>query len=102
MNTLNVTLPKKALEYIDRKAKSQYSSRSAVARAYLLEELNRKMVCEARRQGYSIRKISENMEIPYENVIRILGETQVDEEEEYDGEEQEKTMQEEKSKNALE
>ena len=48
---VNVTLPDKALEYIDSKAKSQYLSRSAVARSFLLEELNRKMVAEARRKG---------------------------------------------------
>lgn len=89
---ISVTLPKNALEYIDRTARQEYLSRSAVARNHLLHEIYTRMVLEARREGYSIRKISENTKIPYDVVLRILGETQVDGEEDDDDTEQLETL----------
>ncbi len=87
-NHISVTLPKNALEYIDKKARHEYNSRSAVARNHLLREIYTQMVLDARREGYSIRKISENTKIPYDIVLKILAETQVDAEEDDDDAEQ--------------
>ena len=91
-NNINVTLPNKALDYIDKKEKAQYLSRSSVARCLFLEELNIKMVVEARQKGYSIRKTAELTNIPYATVLTILGETQTDQHEESDEEEQTKII----------
>lgn len=85
---VNVTLPKKALEFIDREARHRYVSRSAVVRAFVLEALDRKIVVDARRKGFSIRKIAEVYGVSYGRVLEILAETQVDEESPDDEEDQ--------------
>lgn len=80
MVNVNIALPKKIVEYVDREAEEHYLSRASVARRYLLEKLEEKMVVETRLKGYSIRKVAEITGIPYAKVLRILGETQADEE----------------------
>ncbi|MFH1247457.1 MAG: hypothetical protein V1644_03685 [Candidatus Micrarchaeota archaeon] len=45
-----------------------------------MEEVAEKMVVEARRKGYSIRKVVESTCITYTKVLGILAKTQVDEE----------------------
>lgn len=47
-----------------------------------MEKLEEKRVVEMRQRGYSIRKTSELTGIPYGKVLRILGETQVDDQSE--------------------
>ncbi len=80
MVNVNLTLPKKAVEYIDREAEENYLSRASVARKYLLDEIDEEMVLETRLKGYSIRKTAEITGVPYKKVLRILGKTQVDDE----------------------
>ena len=82
MVNVNVTLPKRIVEYIDREADENYLSRASVARKHLLADLEEEMVGETRAKGYSIRKTAEITGIPYQKVLRILGKTQVDEENE--------------------
>ena len=45
-----------------------------------MEEVAEKMVLEARRKGYSIRKVVESTGISYTKVLGILAKTQIDEE----------------------
>ncbi len=80
MGSVNVSLPKKAVEYLDRQAEENYTSRAGIARQYLMEKLEEKAVVEARTKGYSIRKASEMTGVPYARVLKILGQTQIDEE----------------------
>ncbi len=82
MVNVNISLPRKIVEYVDREAEENYLSRASVARQYLMQKLEEKIVVEKRRKGYSIRKIVETTGIPYLKVLKILGETQVDDEEE--------------------
>ncbi|HIH20227.1 TPA: hypothetical protein HA244_03080 [Candidatus Micrarchaeota archaeon] len=79
MVTLNITLPKKIVAYLDRQAEEHYLTRATVARQYLIEEVYEKTVLQARKAGLSIRKISETTGIPYAKVLKILGKTQFDE-----------------------
>ncbi len=76
---VNISLPKKVVEYIDKEAEEQYLPRAAVARKYLMEEVAEKMVLEARKKGYSIRKVAESTGVSYSKALAILGRTQVDE-----------------------
>ncbi len=89
---VNVTIPKKAMEYLDLQARKQYASLSSVARAYLLRAVHREIVVKMRREGYSIRMISERTEIPYVQVMDVLADTQVDEESENDDQEQDRIL----------
>lgn len=82
MVNVNLTLPKRIVEYIDREADEHYLSRASVARKHLLEDLEEEMVVETRQKGYSIRKVSEITGVSYDKVLKILGKTQVDEEDE--------------------
>ncbi len=77
---VNISLPKKIVEYLDKEAGEHYLARAAVARQYLMEEVAEKMVLEARRKGYSMRKVAESTGITYTKVLGILAKTQVDEE----------------------
>ncbi len=45
-----------------------------------MEKLEEKIVVETRLKGYSIRKTAEVTGMPYTKVLKILGDTQVDEE----------------------
>ncbi len=78
---VNVTLPKEAIEYIDEEAEKNYLSRATLARQLLLQKIDEIKVVQARRNGYSIRKIAEMYTIPYTKVLEILHLTQVDAEE---------------------
>jgi metal-responsive CopG/Arc/MetJ family transcriptional regulator len=79
MISINITLPKKIVDYVDREAEDKYLSRASVARQYLMEKLEEKIVSETRLKGYSIRKTSEITGIPYLKTLKILAKTQVDE-----------------------
>lgn len=81
MVNVNISLPKKILEYVDREAEERYSSRASVAREYLVQKIEEKRIVEMRQRGYSIRKTSELTGIPYGKVLKVLGETQVDDKE---------------------
>ena len=45
-----------------------------------MQEVAEKMVAQARRKGYSIRKVADATGLPYSKVMSILAKTQVDEE----------------------
>ncbi len=75
---VNVTLPKEIIDYLDAEAKKTYLSRATVAKQLLLQHIDELRVMNARRNGYTIRKISEMYEIPYLKVLDILHATQVD------------------------
>ena len=75
---VNVTLPKEVVDYLDSEAKKTYLSRATVARQFLLQKIDELKVTNARRNGYSIRKISEMYSIQYSKVLEILHATQVD------------------------
>jgi len=77
---VNITVPKEAVEYLDIEAKKTYLSRATVARQLLLQHIDEVKVINARRHGYSIRKISEMYGIAYSKVLEILHVTQVDSE----------------------
>jgi hypothetical protein len=78
---VNITLPKETIEYLDNEAKKSYLSRATVARQLLLQHIDEIKIIQARRQGYTIRKISEMYDIAYPKVLEILHITKVDEEE---------------------
>lgn len=75
---VNITVPKDVVEYLDMEAKKAYLSRATVARQLLLQHIDELKVMNARKQGYSIRKISEMYKIAYSKVLEILHTTQVD------------------------
>lgn len=75
---VNITIPKDVIEYLDIEAKKTYLSRATVARQLLLQHIDELKVMNARRHGYSIRKISEMYNIAYSKVLAILHITQVD------------------------
>ncbi|MBI5159141.1 hypothetical protein HY992_03405 [Candidatus Micrarchaeota archaeon] len=75
---VNITVPKKVVDYLDVEAKKTYLSRATVARQMLLQHIDELKVISARRQGCSIRKISETCGIAYSKVLEILHVTQVD------------------------
>src|SRR3989338_8184815 len=75
---VNITLSREVVEYLDTEAKRSYLSRATVAKQFLLEHIDELRVISARRQGYSIRKISEIYGIPYSKVLEIMHATQVD------------------------
>lgn len=79
MVTLNLTLPKRIIDYLDQEAQAHYLSRATVARQHLIEEVYEKVVTESRLRGLSIRRISETTGIPYLKVLQILAKTQIDE-----------------------
>lgn len=59
-------------------AKKTYLSTATVAKQFLLQYIDELKVVNARRHGYSIRKISEMYNIAYSKVLEILHMTQVD------------------------
>ena len=75
---VNITLPKEVIDYLDSEAKKIYLSRATVARQLLLQHIDELKVMNARKMGYSIRKISEMHGIAYSRVLEILHATQVD------------------------
>ena len=75
---VNITLPKEVIEYLDGEAKKAYLSRATVARQLLLQHIDELKIMNARRKGYSIRRISEMYGIDYSRVLDILHMTQVD------------------------
>ncbi len=75
---VNITLPFDAVKYLDVEAGKAYLSRATVARQFLLQKIDEVKVILARKQGYSIRKISEMHGIAYSQVLEILHVTQVD------------------------
>ncbi|HIH22160.1 TPA: DUF1402 family protein [Candidatus Micrarchaeota archaeon] len=75
---VNITLSKEAVTYLDNEAKKTYLSRATVAKQLLLQHIDELKVINARRLGYSIRKISEMYGIDYAKIIGILHTTQVD------------------------
>ena len=54
---VNITIPREVVEYLDIEAKKTYLSRATIARQLLLQHIDELKVINARRQGYSIRKI---------------------------------------------
>ncbi|HLC69300.1 MAG TPA: hypothetical protein VJH24_05665 [Candidatus Bilamarchaeaceae archaeon] len=78
---VNVTLPAEVVNYIDEKAQKLYISRSTVARQLVMEHVEEEKVVHLRKKGFSIRKIAELTSIRYDRVLRIIGQTGVDEEE---------------------
>lgn len=75
---VNITLSREAVAYLDIEARRTYLSRATVARQMLLQHIDELKVVNARRKGYSIRKISEVYKINYSKVLEILHTTQVD------------------------
>lgn len=75
---VNITLPKETIEYLDAEARKTYLSRATVAKQLLLQHIDELKVVNARRHGFSIRKISEMYNIAYSKVLEILHMTQVD------------------------
>lgn len=75
---VNITLPKEVVEYLDTEAKKTYLSRATVAKQLLLQHIDELKVTNARKMGYSIRKISEIYNIAYSKVLEILHATQID------------------------
>jgi len=75
---VNITIPREVVEYLDIEAKKTYLSRATIARQLLLQHIDELKVINARRQGYSIRKISEIYGIAYSKVLEMLHTTQVD------------------------
>ncbi|MBI5227198.1 ribbon-helix-helix protein, CopG family [Candidatus Micrarchaeota archaeon] len=75
---VNITLPKEVIEYLDVEARKTYLSRATVARQLLLQHIDEIRVITARKNNYSIRKISQMYEIAYPKVLEILHMSQVD------------------------
>ena len=59
MVNVNISLPKSIVDFVDREAEEKYLSRASVARQYLMEQLEQKIVVQTRLKGYSIRKTAE-------------------------------------------
>lgn len=89
---VNITLPQEVVTYLDFEAKKTYLNRATVARQLLLQKVDEIKVINARRNGYSIRRISEIYFIPYLKILEILHTTQVDVEDKEDLEYIEQTM----------
>ncbi len=89
---VNITLPIEIIKYLDTEAKRTYLSRATVAKQLLLQKIDEVKVTNARRNGYSIRKISETYNINYTKVLEILRDTQIDAEDKEVDEYVEETM----------
>lgn len=79
---INVTLPDLIARYLKRKSKEEYLPVSAIARKYIAKGVTEELIIEYHRKGYSISKITENMEVPIAKVMDVLSrlneETDVD------------------------
>ncbi len=89
---VNITLPVEIVKYLDTEAKRTYLSRATVAKQLLLQKIDEVKVTNARRNGYSIRKISEMYHIEYTKVLEVLRDTQIDAEDKESDEYVEETM----------
>ncbi len=84
---VNVTLSNEIVNYIDEKASRLYISRATVARQLIMEHIDEEKIIEARKRGFSIRKVAEITGIRYDKVLQIISRSGVDEEEDKELEE---------------
>ena len=76
---VNVTLPQEVVNYLDKNAVDQYTSRATVARQFLIEHIEEKKVMELRKKGFSYRKIADVTGIRYDKILEIARITRIDE-----------------------
>ena len=89
---VNITVPIEIVKYLDIEAKRTYLSRATIAKQLLLQKIDELKVVNARRNGYSIRKISEIYNISYARVLEILKDMPADVEDKENDEYIEQTM----------
>jgi|GEM_PF-2795016 len=89
---VNITIPKEAIDYLDAEARRTYLSRATVAKQLLLQHIDELRVVNARKAGYTIRKIVEVYGIDYQKVLEILHMTKVDADEKETDQYVEETM----------
>ena len=77
---INVTLPDLIAGYLKRKSKEEYLPISAIARKYIARGVTEELIMEYHMKGYSISRISENIDVPIARVMEVL--SRLDEESE--------------------
>ncbi len=79
---INVTLPDLIAGYLKRKSKEEYLPISAIARKYIARGVTEELIMEYHMKGYSISRISENIDVPIARVMEVL--SRLDEESDVD------------------
>ncbi|MFZ3167839.1 MAG: hypothetical protein WA130_09510 [Candidatus Methanoperedens sp.] len=69
---INVTLPDMIASYLKRKSKEEYLPISAIARKYIARGVTEELIIEYHKKGYSISRISENIDVPVAKVMDVL------------------------------
>ena len=69
---INVTLPDLIAGYLKRKSKEEYLPISAIARKYIARGVTEEFIIEYHMKGYSISRISENIDVPVARVMDVL------------------------------
>jgi len=69
---INVTLPDLIAGYLKRKSKEKYLPISAIARKYIAKGVTEELIMEYYKNGYSITRIAENVDVPIAKVMDVL------------------------------